>query len=93
MSNDTVTVPHRPRHPRRRQPCHRHVAPGSGAIERRVSRAPLLRPHDRKGRFDRYQGSLDLSARPAVELVIDAESLNTKQSAATSTCARTTSRR
>ena len=31
------------------------------------------------GRFDRYQGSLDLSARPAVELVIDAESLDTKR--------------
>ena len=31
-----------------------------------------------KGRFDRYQGSLDLSARPAVELVIDADSLDTK---------------
>jgi polyisoprenoid-binding protein YceI len=32
-----------------------------------------------KGRFDRYEGSLDLSARPAVELVIDAESLDTKR--------------
>jgi polyisoprenoid-binding protein YceI len=31
-----------------------------------------------KGRFPRYQGSLDLSARPAVELVIDAESVDTK---------------
>jgi polyisoprenoid-binding protein YceI len=31
-----------------------------------------------KGRFDRYQGSLDLSARPAVELVIDADSLDTR---------------
>jgi polyisoprenoid-binding protein YceI len=31
-----------------------------------------------KGRFDRYQGSLDLSARPAVELVIEADSLDTK---------------
>jgi polyisoprenoid-binding protein YceI len=30
------------------------------------------------GHFDRYQGSLDLSARPAVELVIDADSLDTK---------------
>jgi polyisoprenoid-binding protein YceI len=30
------------------------------------------------GRFDRYQGSLDLSARPAVELVIEADSLDTK---------------
>lgn len=31
-----------------------------------------------KGRFDRYRSSLDLSARPAVELVIDADSLDTK---------------
>ena len=32
-----------------------------------------------KGHFDRYEGTLDLSARPAVELVIDADSLDTKQ--------------
>jgi polyisoprenoid-binding protein YceI len=31
-----------------------------------------------KGRFDRYRGSLDLAGRPAVELVVDAESLDTK---------------
>ena len=31
-----------------------------------------------KGGFARFEGSLDLSARPAVELVIDAESLDTK---------------
>jgi polyisoprenoid-binding protein YceI len=31
-----------------------------------------------KGHFSRYQGSLDLSADPAVELTIDADSLNTK---------------
>jgi polyisoprenoid-binding protein YceI len=31
-----------------------------------------------KGRFDRYQGRLDISARPAVELTIDADSVNTK---------------
>jgi polyisoprenoid-binding protein YceI len=31
-----------------------------------------------KGRFDRYQGSLDLSGRPAVELVIEADSLDTR---------------
>jgi polyisoprenoid-binding protein YceI len=30
-----------------------------------------------KGRFDIYHGSLDLSARPAVQLTIDADSLNT----------------
>lgn len=32
-----------------------------------------------KGRFDSYHGSLDLSGHPAVDLVIDADSLNTKQ--------------
>ncbi len=32
-----------------------------------------------KGHFDSYHGSLDLSAHPAVELVVDADSLNTKQ--------------
>jgi polyisoprenoid-binding protein YceI len=32
-----------------------------------------------KGRFDRYQGTLDLSASPPVELTIEADSLGTKQ--------------
>jgi polyisoprenoid-binding protein YceI len=32
-----------------------------------------------KGRFDRYQGTLNLSAHPAVELVIEADSLDTRQ--------------
>ena len=31
-----------------------------------------------KGRFDRYQGTLKLDAEPAVELTIDADSLDTK---------------
>jgi polyisoprenoid-binding protein YceI len=31
-----------------------------------------------KGRFDRYHGTLELNGRPAVELVIDADSLDTK---------------
>jgi polyisoprenoid-binding protein YceI len=31
-----------------------------------------------KGRFSRYQGTLDLSGRPAIELAIEAESLDTK---------------
>ncbi|HWE11146.1 MAG TPA: YceI family protein [Solirubrobacteraceae bacterium] len=30
-----------------------------------------------KGRFDRYAGTLDLSARPAIELTIEADSLDT----------------
>jgi polyisoprenoid-binding protein YceI len=32
-----------------------------------------------KGNFDSYRGSLDLSAHPAIELIIDADSLDTKQ--------------
>ena len=31
-----------------------------------------------KGHFDHYEGTLDLSAQPAVELTIDADSLDTK---------------
>ena len=31
-----------------------------------------------KGRFSRYQGTLDLSAKPAIELTIEADSLDTK---------------
>jgi polyisoprenoid-binding protein YceI len=32
-----------------------------------------------KGRFDQYQGTLDLQADPAIELVVEADSLDTKQ--------------
>jgi polyisoprenoid-binding protein YceI len=32
-----------------------------------------------KGRFARYQGTLNLSAHPAIDLVIEADSLDTKQ--------------
>jgi polyisoprenoid-binding protein YceI len=32
-----------------------------------------------KGRFDRYEGTLDLRSKPAVELTIEADSLETKQ--------------
>jgi polyisoprenoid-binding protein YceI len=32
-----------------------------------------------KGQFDRYEGALDLSTRPAVKLVIEADSVDTKQ--------------
>jgi polyisoprenoid-binding protein YceI len=31
-----------------------------------------------KGRFDRYRGTLDLDAKPAIELTIEADSLDTK---------------
>jgi len=34
-----------------------------------------------KGRFERYEGTLDLSGEPTVELTIDAESVQTKQKA------------
>jgi hypothetical protein len=54
------------------------VAPGLGALERRVHVRHFYGLMTVKGRFDRYHGSLDLSARPAVELTIDADSLNTK---------------
>jgi polyisoprenoid-binding protein YceI len=33
-----------------------------------------------KGRFDRYDGTLDLEGSPAIELTIDAGSINTKNS-------------
>lgn len=32
-----------------------------------------------KGRFERYDGSLDLAAQPSIELTIEADSLNTNQ--------------
>jgi polyisoprenoid-binding protein YceI len=32
-----------------------------------------------KGRFDQYQGTLDLQANPAIELIVEAESLDTRQ--------------
>jgi hypothetical protein len=44
MSTNTI-----PPSRRRPWPWHRHVAPGPGALERRASRAPLLRPDDRPG--------------------------------------------
>src|SRR5215211_2786401 len=34
-----------------------------------------------KGHFARYHGTLDLAAQPAIELVIEADSLDTKQEA------------
>lgn len=44
-----------------------------------------------KGRFGTYEGTLDLAAQPAVQLTIDADSLDTSCASATSTCARATS--
>jgi polyisoprenoid-binding protein YceI len=55
------------------------VAPRPGAVERRVSRAPLLCLITVRGRFDRYEGTLDLRSQPVVQLIIDASSLDTKQ--------------
>ena len=44
-----------------------------------------------KGRFGDYEGALDLDAVPAVELTIQAASLDTRLAKATRTCARVTS--
>jgi len=50
--------------------------PGRSSVEFHVSHFYGLMTV--KGHFDSYHGSLDLSAHPAVELVIDADSLDTK---------------
>jgi polyisoprenoid-binding protein YceI len=49
--------------------------PSRSSIEFHVP--ALWRLQTVKGRFDRYEGTLDLSRRPAVELVVEADSLNT----------------
>jgi polyisoprenoid-binding protein YceI len=57
------------------------VADRSGALNRRVPGPALLGPKTVKGQFGRYEGTLDLSAQPPVELRIDAASLDTKRTA------------
>jgi YceI-like domain len=47
-------------------------------LERRVRRQEPLGIATVKGRFSRYQGTLQLSGKPAIVLTIDAESLDTK---------------
>jgi polyisoprenoid-binding protein YceI len=46
-------------------------------LHRRVPRPQLLRPATVKGRSERYDGTLDLSAQPSIELTIEADSLTT----------------
>jgi len=52
------------------------IDPGRSSIEFRVR--ALWGLVAVKGRFTRYQGTLDLSATPAVDLTIEADSLDTK---------------
>lgn len=46
-------------------------------IERRVPRRRLWGLASLTGRFDEYEGKLDVSATPAIELTIDADSVQT----------------
>jgi polyisoprenoid-binding protein YceI len=56
---------------------------------RRSSSGPdVLGPMKVKGRFEGYDGALDLRQDPEIELTIDAASLDTKNKMRTSTCAR-----
>ncbi|MEA2136174.1 MAG: hypothetical protein QOC68_4083 [Solirubrobacteraceae bacterium] len=73
MSNDTVPVTR----------AAGGLATGTWRLDPSRSSVEFHVPHfyglmTVKGRFDRYRSSLDLSGRPAVELVIDADSLDTK---------------
>jgi NAD(P)-dependent dehydrogenase (short-subunit alcohol dehydrogenase family) len=57
----------------------RDVAAASGLAARGVEvRRGDCRLMTVKGRFDRYDGTLQLNVRPAVALAIDADSLDTK---------------
>ena len=44
-----------------------------------------------EGRFERYDGTLDLQQNPVIELTIDAASITRTSACATGTCARPTS--
>jgi polyisoprenoid-binding protein YceI len=55
-----------------------HLDPAQSSVEFQVPHFYGLMTV--KGHFDRYEGTLDLSASPAVELVIDADSVDTSQS-------------
>jgi polyisoprenoid-binding protein YceI len=52
------------------------IDPARSSIEFRTP--TLWRLATVKGRFDRYEGTLDLDQDPAIELTIDAGSLDTK---------------
>ena len=72
MSTDTLTHPH----DTQRIPQGRwRIDPTRSSIE---FRARTLWGHTNvTGRFERYQGTLDLQENPAIELTIDAASINT----------------
>jgi polyisoprenoid-binding protein YceI len=53
-----------------------HLDPARSSVEFHVR--PFYGLMTVKGHFDRYHGALDLSASPAVELTIEADSVNTK---------------
>jgi polyisoprenoid-binding protein YceI len=53
-----------------------HLDPVRSSVEFHVR--PFYGLLSVKGRFDRYRGALDLSASPAVELTIEADSVNTE---------------
>ena len=55
------------------------IDPGRSTVEFQVPHFWGLKTV--KGQFERYEGTLDLSAQPAVELRIDAASLDTKRTA------------
>jgi hypothetical protein len=62
----------------------RKTPPGALRIDPACSSVEFHVPHfwgvtTVKGHLERYDGTLDLSARPAIELRIDADSLNTKR--------------
>jgi polyisoprenoid-binding protein YceI len=55
-----------------------HLDPAQSSVEFQVPHFYGLMTV--KGHFDRYEGTLDLSASPAIELAIDADSIDTNQS-------------
>jgi len=78
MSTDTLTKPSSITKPSRAQ----NIARGRWRIDPARSRIEFRTPTlwglaTVKGRFERYEGSLDLERSPAIELVIDAASLTT----------------
>ena len=74
MSTDTITqVLRHPQHPRRGR---WRIDPTRSSVEFRTR--TLWGLATVKGHFERYDGTLDLERSPAIELTIDADSLNTK---------------
>lgn len=86
MSTDTLT---HPPDTQRVPPGGWRIDPARSSVEFRTPTLWGLATVD--GRFERYDGSLDLQRSPAIELMIDAASLSTKTASATGTCAPPTS--